>query len=99
MGLAGWGLKLTRFERTAQGHFYTPNTYLGLTLIAVLIIRLPGRLFQLQAAGQLRTASPQAYAALGPGPLARGPLFVIIGYYVCSERGVLRLSRAGRASA
>src|SRR5882672_8531654 len=30
--LAVYGLRLTRFERTAQGLFYTPNAYLGSAL-------------------------------------------------------------------
>src|SRR5579863_10297416 len=34
------GLKLTRFETTEAGHFYTPNTYIGIGLSALFIGRL-----------------------------------------------------------
>ena len=34
------GLKLTRFETTEAGHFYTPNTYLGIAVSALFIGRL-----------------------------------------------------------
>src|SRR4051812_46904509 len=34
--LAVYGLRLTRFERTPQGLFYTPNAYLGVALSLLL---------------------------------------------------------------
>src|SRR4051794_21429526 len=38
--LALFGLKLTRFERTEQGLFYTPNAYLGVALSLLLVARI-----------------------------------------------------------
>jgi hypothetical protein len=38
--LALVGLRLTRFETTAEGHFYTPNTYIGVGLSLLLAARL-----------------------------------------------------------
>lgn len=40
------GLRLTRFETTDEGHFYTPSTHIGvalsLLLVGRMIYRLPG---------------------------------------------------------
>ena len=32
IGLAVWGLRLTRFEVTASGYFFTPDTRIGIAL-------------------------------------------------------------------
>ena len=39
-GLGFVGLKLTRFETTDAGHFYTPNVYIGMTVSVLFIGRL-----------------------------------------------------------
>src|ERR1039457_4162710 len=44
MGLAWVGLRLTRFETTAEGRFYTPNMYLGIALSLLMVGRLVYRL-------------------------------------------------------
>lgn len=38
--LAFVGLRLTRFETTAEGRFYTPNLYIGVGLSLLLVARL-----------------------------------------------------------
>lgn len=40
IGYAVWGLKLTRFEDTPQGYFFTPPARLGLVIAMVLVARL-----------------------------------------------------------
>jgi len=40
IGYAVWGLKLTRFEETPQGYFFTPNMRLGLVMAMILVARL-----------------------------------------------------------
>jgi hypothetical protein len=88
-GLLGlYGLRLTRFERSAQGLFYTPNPYLGVTLSLVLVGRILYRLGELYASGV-----PPG----GPGELARSPVTLAIfgtlaGYYVAYAIGLLRWS-------
>jgi hypothetical protein len=39
-GLGFIGLRLTRFETTETGHFYTSNTYIGATLTVLLLGRM-----------------------------------------------------------
>jgi hypothetical protein len=34
------GLRLTKFETTSEGHFYTPNTYIGSALSLLLVGRI-----------------------------------------------------------
>src|ERR1035437_8848624 len=34
------GLRLTKFETTAEGHFYTPNTHIGVALSVLFVWRI-----------------------------------------------------------
>lgn len=49
------GLKLTRFETTEAGHFYFPNTYIGLALSLLFI----GRILYRQWMNQHQTLASQ----------------------------------------
>lgn len=40
IGYGVWGIKLTRFEETPQGYFFTPNMRLGLVMAMILVARL-----------------------------------------------------------
>ena len=40
IGYAVWGLKLTRFEETPQGYYFTPPARLGLVMAMILVARL-----------------------------------------------------------
>ncbi|HSN20116.1 MAG TPA: hypothetical protein VLS49_05530, partial [Usitatibacter sp.] len=76
IALAAWGLRLTRFERTPEGWFYTPNAHIGIALSVVLVARIAWRLFEIRFHG----------AAAGAAPLARSPLTLAVlgtlaGYY------------------
>lgn len=85
--LGGYGLRLTKFEQTPLGLFYTPNAHLGIALSLLLVARLAYRAFQL-------------YAVSGPlepdsGHFVRSPLTLLIfgtlaGYYVAYAVGLLR---------
>jgi hypothetical protein len=37
---AVWGLRLTRFEATAEGYFFTPNARLGIVVAMLLVARV-----------------------------------------------------------
>src|SRR5207253_5732067 len=47
LGLAMWGLSLTRFERTPEGIFYTPNAHIGIALSLLLVARVLYRMFEI----------------------------------------------------
>jgi len=85
----GWfGLRLTRFETTAQGHFYIPNAHIGIALSFLLVGRLVYRFWVL---GDLATAANH------PPPL-QSPLTIFLfgllaGYYIVYYLGVLSHTR------
>jgi hypothetical protein len=88
--LAWFGLKHTQFEKTASGVFYTPHTYIGLAVSALLIARLAYRFIivypTMQAAAQ---ADQDGLAAFQRSPLTLAIFGILIGYYVFYYAGVL----------
>jgi cytochrome b561 len=88
IGLAVWGLRLTQFEKTAQGFFYTPNAHIGIALSLLLVARIGYRLFQVatlsgvaaQQASQNFTRSPGTTLIFG----------MLAGYYTWYAIGILR---------
>lgn len=90
-GLGWYGLKLTTFEATPSGLFYTPNAHLGIALSVLLIARIGYRL----AHGMFLTAQDNPM----PADFARSPLTLAIfgtlaAYYVCYAIGLLQRHRA-----
>jgi hypothetical protein len=97
----GWfGLQHTKFEATAQGNFYTPHTYIGVAVSALLIARLAYRLVAVyptvQAAQQ---ANESPFASFQRSPLTLAILGIVIGYYVFYYFGVLQRGRSLPADA
>jgi hypothetical protein len=94
--LAVVGLRLTHFERTPEGEFYTPNTYIGAILSAVLLGRLLYRFVAIAPAMHLaeqQAPDPNALAALNRSPLTLGIFMVVVGYYVIYFAGLLWRAR------
>jgi len=96
----GWfGLRHTKFERTAEGVFYTPHTWIGLGISLLLLARLAYRFFiiapGMEAAAQ---AHQDAFATFQRSPLTLAIFGVLIGYYICYYAGVLRMARAPAAA-
>jgi hypothetical protein len=87
----GWyGLRLTKFEHSPTGLFYTPNAHLGIALSLLLIGRLAYRAVQVYAVHGSFQADSAAFA--------RSPLTLVIfgtlaGYYVAYAAGLLRWRR------
>jgi hypothetical protein len=82
-----YGLRLTKFEQTALGLFYTPNAHLGIALSLLFIARIGYR------AAQLYFASGSIHE--GSAAFARSPLTLLIfgtlpGYYITYAIGLLR---------
>ena len=96
--LAWLGVRLTRFETTAAGHFYVPNLYLGLAITAVLLARVAYRFTQLYPLMQAQTSAPPPMVWAGT-PLTIGLFGLVIGYYLAYVAGVLYVSRHQRAAA
>jgi hypothetical protein len=96
VGLAVWGLKLTRFERTDDGHFFTPNARIGLALSALLVMRIGYRLATVGISGM---QDPQAAQAFTRSPLTQAVVGLIMGYYAAYAIGLLRWRLGARANA
>jgi len=88
--LGAAGLRLTRFEHTAEGWFYTPNAHIGIVLAVLFTARIAWRLAEVQLHG----------AAPGGPRFASSPLTLVVfgmlaGYYTVYAAGLLRWRRSG----
>jgi hypothetical protein len=96
VALAWLGLRHTKFETTEQGSFYTPHTYIGLFVSALLLGRIAYRFMivypAMQAAHQV-DANP--FAAYQKSPLTLAIFGIVVGYYIAYYVGVLKESRVG----
>jgi hypothetical protein len=81
------GTRLTRFEATPAGLFYTPNAHLGIALSLLLLLRIGYRIVMLQASGQ--GLAPRALQ-MGASPLTMALFGTLAGYYVTYAVGLLR---------
>ncbi|HEU4627526.1 MAG TPA: hypothetical protein VFS52_22415 [Steroidobacteraceae bacterium] len=88
------GLRLTAFEHTPEGSFYTPNRYIGVTVTTILVARLVYRFFVVMPALQTPAVAGNPYAGYQQSPLTLAILMVMIGYYVCYFAGILLKARA-----
>jgi len=89
-----YGLRLTRFEVTPQGLFYTPSAHLGLALSLLFVGRVVYRIAEVYLAMESAAAPPSS------SDFARSPLTLVIfgtlaGYYVAYAIGLIRWSRQG----
>ena len=81
------GTRLTKFEATAAGLFYTPNAHLGIGLSLLLVLRLGYRFVMLQVNGGSFDAQSMQ---LGSSPLTMAIFGTLAGYYVTYAIGLLR---------
>ena len=88
VGLALYGLKLTRFEATPEGFFYTPNAHIGIALSALFIGRILYRFVSLYLTG-FPVGGPPADGFVN-SPLTLAIFGMLAGYYVAYAAGVLR---------
>jgi hypothetical protein len=86
VGLAIWGLRLTRFEHTAEGCFYTPNAHIGIALSVVFVARIAWRLMELPVA----TGTPGMPPGMASSPLTLVVFGALVGYYSAYAAGMLR---------
>ena len=87
------GLRLTRFEITPDGQeFYTPSTYIGAGLMAILVGRLVYRFVSMDpmAAAAAQQAPVDPLNAVHGSPLTLGVVTLLLGYYLVYFVGILR---------
>ena len=89
------GLRLTRFEASAQGLFYTPSAHLGIALSLLLVCRIAYRFAVYGLPGS--AGGPPPATALTPLTLLI--LGTLAGYYCTYAIGLLRWSFRTRGAA
>ena len=91
VGLATVGLRLTVFENTDDGLFYTPNAHIGIALSLLFTGRMLYRMSQLYLGGAVQSGGSDMSFARSPLTLA---IFgMLAGYYVVYAVGILRWRR------
>jgi hypothetical protein len=80
------GLRLTKFETTAEGHFFIPNTHIGIALSALFIGRIVYKNF-INPNGN--GVDDQGRPLMFQSALTLFILGLTIGYYVIYRIGVL----------
>jgi hypothetical protein len=94
------GLRHTKFETSAEGSFYTPHTYIGVTVSALLIARVVYRFAaNYPAALAAAQANGDPLASYQKSPLTLAIFGVVVGYYVLYYAGILVKSRDARVPA
>jgi hypothetical protein len=78
------GLKLTRFETTDEGHFYTPNTHIGVALSILFVGR-----FAYHFIAPDNAATAQNPAQPFQSPLTLFIFGLTVGYYLVYQTGIL----------
>jgi hypothetical protein len=81
LGLAG--LKLTQFETTEEGHFYTPDTRIGVALSLLLV----GRILYNMMTGRYSFTPGQPPPQ--PSPLTYLIIGLTFGYYIVYSIGLI----------
>ena len=84
-GLGFVGLRLTKFETTEQGHFFTPNTHIGIALSLLLVGRMLYRWWMFQDTAAATTAGQ---AQIFQSPLTFLILGLTLGYYFVYRIGL-----------
>ena len=84
-GLSLWGLKLTRFERTPEGLYYTPNGVLGVSLSLLFLGRIGYRAVEVYALSASNTLTAFAISTVTLAIFG-----VLAGYYLGYAVGLLR---------
>jgi hypothetical protein len=92
IGYGVWGLKLSRFEATPEGYFFTPNARLGLVMAMILVARILYIGVEIYANQGKGLPTPQ----LSDSPLTMLCVGLTSGYFACYSVGLLRWRRRAR---
>ena len=88
------GLKLSRFQRTREGFFYTPHRQLGVLVALLFIARVMYRGLELYVNSRAPVPQPLSNAAFMENPLTTLSFGLATAYYAWYGYGLLRWRRA-----
>lgn len=88
--LGVYGLRLTKFEETQQGLFYTPSAHLGIALSLLFAGRVVYRLAQFYT---VMSSTPSSSTEFMRSPLTLAIFSALAGYYITYAIGLLRWSK------
>lgn len=91
IGLATYGLRLTKFEPTPTGLYCTPNIRIGIVLSLLLAARIAYRLVQSYISTAAFTEPPTDFVR---SPLTLLLVGTLAGYYAWYSFGLLRRHRS-----
>ncbi len=89
------GLRLTRFELSAEEKFYTPNTTIGLAVTLLFVGRIVYRVVTIVGSGRPAGAPPSVFE----NPLTLLVFGLTAGYYITYYAAVFLRSRKKSAAA
>ncbi len=92
IGYGVWGLRLTRYENTSKGLFFTPNRRLGILVPMLMVARLLYIGFEKYA----EEISVKAMVELTHNPITIIPLGLMAGYFASYSAGLLLWRRKQR---
>lgn len=81
-----WGLKLTRYETTREGYFFTPNARLGLIIAMLFVACLMYIGFEIYA----NQGSGKPTPKVTDYPFSLPALGLVAGYFATYSAGLLR---------
>jgi hypothetical protein len=87
------GLRLTRFETTGEGHFYTPNAHIGVALSILLVGRMAYRFWVFRDISATANHPPPMQS-----PLTFFIIGLTFGYYIVYQTGLFIHSRGKNVS-
>ena len=98
--LGSYGLRLTRFETTSDGRFYTPNAWLGIGLSALMLGRLAYRFVVVRDVSQAVALSDStALEILHRSPLTLAIGGLLVGYFLRYTFGLWGATRTPKTEA
>ena len=83
-------LKLTRFESTAKGFFFTPNRHLGMVVALLFIARILYRGLELYVNSHALTPMPESMRDFTQSPLSVLVFGLLAAYHCSYGYGLLR---------
>lgn len=89
IGYAVWGLRLTRFEDTDEGYYFTPNARLGLVIAMLFAARILYIGFEMYANQGSNLPTPR----FTDSPLTMLAVGLTGGYFATYSAGLLRWRR------